>query len=551
MLALWLGASLSWATEFSDAEREWLAAHPVIRVGSDPRWPPISFLDAKGHVVGVDADLLKAIGARLGVRFETQPTESWEDTWRRFADRELDMTTATALTPERESIADFTTAYASFPVAVITRDDAPFLIGLRALHDKTLAAPAEHVTTARIRREFPNMKFLMVEDSVEALRRVARGDADFAVENLAIASHIIRTRGYANLKIAGLTDYRFDLRFAVRRDWPEWTSILNKTLADLSEDTRNRILDRWIPVNYEDAINWQSVWRGVQWLASLALLAVVLIFVHNRRLADELAERRRMQAALRQREAELSASNEQLKRINEEKDMLMHMAAHDLNNPLTAVMFAAEMVDRDHGDRLPDVRNNMGYIRENADRMMRLTRNLLQIDALENNPASFTIAPVDLCTVITRVCHRHQRVAAQKSITIGLAQQTVPLPLINGNDDALDQVFDNLIANAIKYTPPGGNVSVQLSRLEGRWRVEVRDQGPGIRNEDMPRLFRKFERLGAHPTGGEKSTGLGLAIVKRLVESMQGRVSCESEPGRGACFVVEFPAAGSPGEPRA
>ena len=102
------------------------------------------------------------------------------------------------------------------------------------------------------------------------------------------------------------------------------------------------------------------------------------------------------------------------------------------------------------------------------------------------------------------------------------------------------QIIDNLVSNAVKYSPPGKNIYVQVRQFEGGVRGEVRDEGPGISAEDQKRLFGKFARLSAQPTAGEHSTGLGLAIVKRLVESMKGKVWRESEIGRGAAFIVEF-----------
>jgi signal transduction histidine kinase len=104
------------------------------------------------------------------------------------------------------------------------------------------------------------------------------------------------------------------------------------------------------------------------------------------------------------------------------------------------------------------------------------------------------------------------------------------------------QVLENLISNAVKYSPPGKSIFVRLKKHAQGVRVEVQDEGPGLSAEDQKKLFGKFARLSAKPTGGEHSTGLGLSIVKKMVEAMKGKVWCESELGRGATFIVEFPA---------
>ena len=103
------------------------------------------------------------------------------------------------------------------------------------------------------------------------------------------------------------------------------------------------------------------------------------------------------------------------------------------------------------------------------------------------------------------------------------------------------QVLENLVSNAVKYSPPRKNIFVRLKKEAGAVRCEVQDEGPGLSVEDQKKLFGKFARLSAKPTGGEHATGLGLSIVKRMVEAMNGKVWCESEPGQGALFVVQFP----------
>ena len=111
---------------------------------------------------------------------------------------------------------------------------------------------------------------------------------------------------------------------------------------------------------------------------------------------------------------------------------------------------------------------------------------------------------------------------------------------------ALRQISDNLLSNAVKYSPSGANVRLSASRVApDRVRFEVSDEGPGIRDDEKPRLFQRYTCLSARPTAGEPSTGLGLSIVHELVAHLGGRVWCESEPGRGSTFLVELPAATS------
>ena len=143
-------------------------------------------------------------------------------------------------------------------------------------------------------------------------------------------------------------------------------------------------------------------------------------------------------------------------------------------------------------------------------------------------------------SVVKYVVDDYRTRAEAKNITLHL--ENTDEAKVFADESMTMQVLENLISNAVKYSPKGKNIFVRvLSPSSSFARVEVQDEGPGISSEDMQKLFGKFVRLSAHPTGDEHSTGLGLSIVKKMVEAMHGRVWCESELGQGAKFIVELP----------
>jgi len=111
---------------------------------------------------------------------------------------------------------------------------------------------------------------------------------------------------------------------------------------------------------------------------------------------------------------------------------------------------------------------------------------------------------------------------------------------ITGDGDSVYQVLENLISNAIKYSYPDSKVLISLYKTDGKINIEIKDEGQGIKPEEIPKLFGKFSKLSSRPTAGESSNGLGLWIVKRLTELMNGKISCESEAGKGSVFKLEF-----------
>src|SRR5260370_7897078 len=181
-------------------------------------------------------------------------------------------------------------------------------------------------------------------------------------------------------------------------------------------------------------------------------------------------------------------------------------------------------------------------IKKSANLMFALVSNLLDVNRIEQNKMEVNLEPCDLRETVRLTVENYRQRALVKQIQLHFDETERP-PLVVADAIQLVQIMDNLVSNAVKYSPNGKNVYVRVYQIYRRVRAEVKDEGPGISAEDQKRLFGKFARLSARPTAGEHSTGLGLAIVKRLVESMHGEVWCESHLGSGAAFLVDLPPA--------
>ncbi|MCU0428251.1 MAG: sensor histidine kinase [Candidatus Kapabacteria bacterium] len=255
--------------------------------------------------------------------------------------------------------------------------------------------------------------------------------------------------------------------------------------------------------------------------------------------------------------AALQEQNERLRELDNEKNEFLGIAAHDLKNPLGAMRGMVEVLVMDN-ERM-DAPDRLVFLRQTLltiDRMVELVRNLLDINAIERGGITLSPLRLDVTSLVREVLAEYEYHAASKSLTLRFETEGEITAKVDRK--ALRQVLDNLISNALKYSPKGKQVTVRLLLTEsfsdkpsetdvlGYWqklsvlRIEIQDEGQGLTEQDMKRLFGKFARLSARPTGGEHSTGLGLSIVKRLVDAMNGRVWCESEHGKGAKFIVEI-----------
>lgn len=220
------------------------------------------------------------------------------------------------------------------------------------------------------------------------------------------------------------------------------------------------------------------------------------------------------------------------------KTELLEIAAHDLKNPLTTILGFAQMI-RMEAQKNSSIAESAELIEGASQRMLKIISQLIQGSALESGELELEKELFDISVVSEFVITNNKPLATQKK------QNLIPSLeedlMVHGEMDRIIEIIDNLISNAIKYSPIGGKIWVNLTQENGNARFEVVDEGPGLSDEEQTKLFKKFTRLSPEPTGGETSTGLGLSIVKKLVELHDGEVGVESEPGNGSMFYFTIP----------
>ena len=239
--------------------------------------------------------------------------------------------------------------------------------------------------------------------------------------------------------------------------------------------------------------------------------------------------------SLSEKNEQIQAQILELNALNMEKNEMMGIVAHDLKNPLTSAMSVSALLSK--VETTAEHREYLSLINKSLDRMNSLVSKILEIKVLESSSFKTNNSIVDLKQVTEQVISTLKIQSDHKKIQIVADLDEVVASL---DRSLLVQIIDNLLSNAIKFSDQNTKVHVALKQEVQTIRFEIDDEGPGILEEDQPRLFQKFQKLHARPTGGESSTGLGLSIVKKYVEAMHGKVWCESESGKGAKFIVEF-----------
>ena len=216
-----------------------------------------------------------------------------------------------------------------------------------------------------------------------------------------------------------------------------------------------------------------------------------------------------------------------------------HSPRHALNNYLTITGGAVELILQrleDHPD--PQLRVWLEGVQHATDLMTHTVSQLMRASATPETKLRFE--KVDLPMLVQRTCDYYQRIAARKTIHV-IVDSTVDVPPVRTDRVVVGSVLDNLLSNAVKYSQPGKQIWVRVRGEQGGVVCEVRDEGPGLSQEDQARLFQRGMRLTPQPTGGEGSTGYGLAVAKELTEKLGGELWCKSELGHGCCFFFRVP----------
>lgn len=257
----------------------------------------------------------------------------------------------------------------------------------------------------------------------------------------------------------------------------------------------------------------------------------------------ELLARVRNHLDLKHSRELLKQNAERLQQLDDEKNEFLGILAHDLKNPLSGIVGFADLLLDEPSMPVAERAEHIDMIRTSADRMMMMVRNLLDANAIERGQLMMDLAVFDLVEVIKYVMESFRARASAKGQTMHLEHPDGPIYAQMDRNLGI-QVLDNLISNAIKYSPHGKNIWLRVRREPGFSHFEVQDEGPGLSESDQRKLFTNFARLAPVVTApGEDSTGLGLAIVKRVVQAMRGRIGAISELGKGSIFWVKFPAA--------
>jgi signal transduction histidine kinase len=313
------------------------------------------------------------------------------------------------------------------------------------------------------------------------------------------------------------------------------------------------------PVNYDQ--NW-SLFFMFLCSSGIILIVVMIEMIFEKNSTKALVDLQARKIELEESKEELAAqhnqileknelltaqhramlvASEQLKELNEKKDNLLYIIAHDLKSPLANIQALVNLIKVENKNINITEREVLNMIADLSRKSQELIQKILSSENFEKIAYNLNLEKADVSHALQHVISDAQSIASHKNISIQLVKDNAKQFHALADTVYLSQIFENLINNAIKFSPLGKKVLISLEATQTIIRTEIKDEGPGVKPEEMEMLFKKFQKLSNHPTAGESSTGLGLSIVKQYTELLNGRVWCESVFGQGACFIVELP----------
>jgi signal transduction histidine kinase len=284
-----------------------------------------------------------------------------------------------------------------------------------------------------------------------------------------------------------------------------------------------------------------TTWAGVAIVVTLGVLLATLYRSwaqkrqSNRELAQKNDEISQQNEEISQQNDDLVAKNDTLEALDREKTNLVRIVTHDLRAPLGNISTIAQLAL----DEPSPPREQVALIHQIADEALETVAQLLNWQAANRSAFVLHPEPLDVAELLVSVVGQFATEAARKSIALHLPTERQDKWAL-GDRNFVRKILENLISNAIKFSPPDKSIYLGIREGIDAVTVTVRDEGPGIRPEDMPKLFGQFQQLSARPTAGEASSGLGLYIAKRYAEAMGGGISCESIFGQGATFNLRL-----------
>ena len=279
---------------FTVEEKQFVAAQKPLRF-SEVAWEPLSIVDNLKKFDGLIADYFNIIRQKSGLRFAFQKSETWVDVLEKYAAQKIDIVPALSKGDEVGRDILLSEPFVSFPLVIVTQNDVSYITETAKLNGKSVAVGRGYTSYHYLKNNYPDVNLVEVANVREGLLKVSNDEVFAFVGHLAVAVNHLQKMGLKNLKIAGETNFEFEHRIGVDPKFPTAVAIINKVLANMTEQEHLAIYQKWLPVEFKKSVDYSLVWKIILIIVFIAVSILTVIFSWNRSLAEEIIERKKIE----------------------------------------------------------------------------------------------------------------------------------------------------------------------------------------------------------------------------------------------------------------
>ncbi|MEA3513711.1 MAG: ABC transporter substrate-binding protein [Campylobacterota bacterium] len=542
-------------------EKNYIKNKKVIKMCNNPNWTPIEFIKENdtNQIDGIAIDTLKLIENRLGIKFQNVPTISWSQSQQFLKEKKCDILPAAIKTKNRQEYANFTKPYLDYKLAIITKNDKPFIGNIENIIDKSIARKKDSGLVFKLRSLYPDINIVETNDYLESLQKVSSGEVYCTIATLPVASYYINLFKLDNLYIAGYTDMRYKLSIAVRKDDLTLLSILEKSLSSISKTEHRKINGKWSDIKIQESFDYSLLWKLL-----LGFIIVSIFFIYRQFILHK--SNQNLKQAVKEKTKELQELNKNLElkikqavEENSQKDKILFsqskMAAmgemignisHQWRQPLSIISTVASGMKLKIEYDMFDAKEE----EKNLDTLLEATSYLSNtIDDFKNflNPSKSNKV-FNINSIIEKNINMFGKGFTTHDINFIRDKKDIAIE-IKGNENELLQVIINILNNS-KDALISSDVSeklifIDLEKSVTDVTVSIKDTAGGIAEEILPKIFDAYFTT-KHQS---KGTGLGLYMSYQIIaNSFNGELSVKNETFtyndikyKGAKFTIKIP----------
>ncbi len=516
-------------------EQQWLSENSNLTLGVEHNFYPIEYLDDDNNLSGLVADYVQFATDTLDLSVVQLTQYQWAEAFELLKQQKIDFMGGVVRNEERAKEVIFTDPYFTVPSAVVTKQGNYLSSSIGSYKGLRVGAIKGYSSNDYLRRNYPQLVIIDVEDTVDGLRKVSSGELDAYIGAFQSVKIGIVRNGITDLNVASTNDYPYDFSFAVRKGLEPLVPILNKVFASMSEKQKQTIVNTWLQLQIQQGFSLIAVLKWVIPILLLIMAITVYVLYNNRRLSSEIEQRKHI-------ESELILATNEAESANAAKSEFLANMSHEIRTPMNAVLGMCQVLKE--SELSTEQKKNLQVIHASTDTLLMLVNDILDISKVESGKIELESRIFELQSVLDHLEAQINLLINKHRVSFTISvDENVP-DLLNGDSLRLGQILLNICNNAAKFTLQG-SIDLKISVVEQGdesiiLKFIVTDTGIGMDQKQISKIFKTYSQADSSISRIYGGSGLGLMITKHLVELMDGHIWVDSVYGEGSSFGFQI-----------